>query len=115
MTQDLTLVIRFKDIEHDDDVHSHLDRRFRQLSHDFPEASHLEIHLETDADDVSAHALARGKNVDLAAKAVASGVRAAGEAALDKLQRELRRGHDKRIFRMRREARRGSDRKRAAH
>ena len=113
MTQDMTLVIRFKDIEHDDDVHSQLERRFRQIAHDFPEASHFELSLSTEADDVSAHALARGKQLDLASHAAANGVRAAGELALDRLQRELRRGHDKRIFGQRRSERLKQVRRRA--
>ena len=114
MTQDSTLVIRFKDIEHDDDVHSHLERRLRQIAEDFPEASHCELSLSADSIDINAHAHASGKRIDLAAHAATQDVRAAGELALDKLTRELRREHDKRIFGRRREARREQDRRRAS-
>jgi ribosome-associated translation inhibitor RaiA len=114
MTEDATLVIRFKDIEHDDDVHSHLESRLRQIAYDFPEASHCELSLTADALDITAHAQARGKRLDLASHAVTQDVRAAGERALDKLQRELRREHDKRIFGRRREARRDQERRRTA-
>ncbi len=114
MPQDATLVIRFKDIEHDDDVHSHLESRLRQLTHDFPEAAHYELSLSAQATDVAALVQARGRRIDLAAHAVTQDARAAGELALDKLQRELRREHDKRIFSRRREARRDQERRRTA-
>ena len=65
MTEDATLVIRFKDIEHDDDVHAHLERRLRQITHDFPEASHCELSLTANSIDVSAHALSGGNQQKL--------------------------------------------------
>ena len=77
----------------------------------------LEIaHVAYTADsiDISAHAHASGKRLDLAAHAVTQDVRKAGEIALEKLQRELRREHDKRIFARRREARRDQERRRTA-
>ena len=49
-----------------------------------------------------------GKNTDAAAHAAAGEVRQAGERALDKLERELRRHHDKKIFGQRREAQKKS-------
>jgi ribosome-associated translation inhibitor RaiA len=112
MTQDVTLVIRFKEIEHDDDVHADLERRLRHLTETFPETSHCELSLTADGLDISAHAQARGRGIDLASHASAQEARAAGEAAIDKLERELRREHDKRIFSRRREARRDQDRRR---
>ena len=114
MTEEATLVLRFKDIEHDDDVHSHLESRLRQIAYDFPEASHCELSLTADSLDITAQAHARGKRLDLAAHAVTQDVRTAGEIALEKLQRELRREHDKRIFSRRREARRDQERRRTA-
>ena len=113
MNQDATLVIRFKDIEHDEDVQAHLERRLRQIAQDFPEASHCELSLSADAMDVAAHAHLSGKRLDLAAHATTGDARASGDSALDKLQRELRRQHDKRIFSRRREARREQGRRRA--
>lgn len=106
MTQDLNLVIRFKDIEHDEDVQNHLERRLRHISDEFPEANHYELSLRLEADEVQAHAHVNGRGIDLASHASASAVRIAGEVALDKLERELRRKHDKTIFTQRRSARR---------
>lgn len=108
MTQDLNLVIRFKDIDHDDAVQDHLERRIRHISEEFPEANHYELSLSLDADKVQAHAHVAGRRIDLASHATASAVRTAGEVALDKLERELRRKHDKSIFSQRRTARRAS-------
>ena len=106
MTQDLNLVIRFKDLEHDEDVQSHLESRLRHLAEEFPEAQHYELSLQPDTRDVEAHAHVNGRRIDLASSAKASEARAAGDSAIDKLERELRRLHDKRIFSQRREARR---------
>ena len=114
MPENTTLVVRFKDIEHDDDVHSHLESRLRQIAEEFPEAAHCELHLSANATEIAALVHVSGKRIDLAAHAATQDPRTAGEFALDKLQRELRREHDKRIFGRRREARRDQERRRAA-
>lgn len=111
MHQDAQVVIRFKNIEQDDAVRSHLEQRLRQISHEFPETSRCELSLSADSADITAHAHASGKQLDLAAHAARENVRAAGEVALDKLVRELRRQHDKRIFARRRAARRNPGRR----
>jgi ribosome-associated translation inhibitor RaiA len=113
MTQDATVVIRFKDIEHDEDVHDHLERRLRRITETFPEATHCELSLVADAIEVSAHAHASGKRFDLAARAATQDTRAAGELAIGRLERELRREHDKRIFARRRTAQRDQARRRS--
>lgn len=113
MTQELTITIRFKDIEHDDATHDELERRLRHLAETFPETTHCELGLSTDALDIRAHVLVRGRGIDLAAHAAARDPRAAGDAAIDKLERELRKVHDKRIFSRRRSARSSDTRRRA--
>ena len=115
MTLDATLVIRFKGTQRDfsHSARSSLESRFRQLSDHFPEASHCELHLTPDHLEFAAVAHSRGKGTDLAAHASAGDPRTAGELAIEKLERELRREHDKRIFARRREARRDQERRRA--
>jgi len=113
MNQDAQVVIRFKNIEQDDEIRSHLQRRLQQISDDFPETSRCELNLLADSDQFTAHAHATGKRIDLAAHAASDNVRAAGESALGKLVRELRRHHDKQIFMRRRAARRDPVRREA--
>ncbi|MCZ6462717.1 MAG: HPF/RaiA family ribosome-associated protein [Proteobacteria bacterium] len=106
MAQAPTVSIRFKDLEPDDDLREILEKRCRHLSGEFPELNSFEITLSPNATEISAHAHVTGKDTDAASHANAEDVRQAGERALHKLERELRRGHDKRIFGQRREAQR---------
>jgi ribosome-associated translation inhibitor RaiA len=105
-----TVVIRFKDIEADEELRNLLGKRCLSISEDFPETTHYELSLSLDSSEVSAHAHVSGRGIDLAAHASAEDTRTSGEAALDKLQRELRREHDKRIFGHRRSARKANRR-----
>jgi ribosome-associated translation inhibitor RaiA len=104
MTDAVSVVIRFKDVENDDEVREVLQRRCDHLAAEFPELTKLELTLGASAARVAAHAHATGKSTDAAASADAPDSRQAGERALEKLERELRRVHDKRIFGRRREA-----------
>lgn len=101
---DASVAIRFKDVENDDEVRSLLERKCDRIVAEFPEISRLELSLGQNAGDVEAQAHATGKGTDAAARAACEDTRRAGERALEKLERELRREHDKRIFQHRREA-----------
>lgn len=107
MTQALSVVIRFKDVENDEEVRDLLDERCRRLSNEFPETARYELTIDQSSTELAAHAHVTGKGLDAAAHASGSDARQAGERALDKLERELRRVHDKRIFTHRREAQKG--------
>jgi ribosome-associated translation inhibitor RaiA len=106
MAQDADVIVRFKDFATNDEIKGILEARCRHLAQEFPETSHYELTLSLDADDVSAHAHVTGRRTQVAAHAKSDDLRQAGERALDKLERELRREHDKRIFAPRREAQR---------
>jgi len=114
MANQTTVVIRFKDLDTSEsannapiqDVRDHLEERCRHLSQTFPETSHYELSIAHDAKSVIAHALVRGKGIDLASHAETNDMRAAAELALERLGRELRREHDTRIFAHRRQAQR---------
>jgi len=96
--------ISFKDVEHDDAVRDELERRCEALAAEFPETTRFELHLTSTSPQVHARAHVTGKDVDAAAGATGPDARQAGQLALDKLERELRRHHDKKIFAHRREA-----------
>lgn len=101
-TREGMVAIRFKDVDHDAAVDEALENRCHALAGEFPETTHFEIALGVDAGQVSAHAHVSGKNTQFAAHASAPDARRAAESALDKLERELRRHHDKTIFSARR-------------
>ena len=110
MAQDAGVIVRFKDFANNLEVREILEARCHHLAEEFPETSHYELTLSLDSDDVSAHAHVSGKHTQFASHASASDMRQAGELAIDKLERELRREHDKRIFAPRREAQRARKR-----
>jgi len=106
MAADATVIVHFRDVERSDELHEAIEKRCLQLAEEFRETKQFEISLAPDSNDVSAHAKVTGKNTSVAAHANAPEARQAADAALDRLERELRSRHDKRIFTPRREARR---------
>ena len=109
-TTQATVIVHFKGLqkglEQRDELQEAVDKRCRHLAEEFPETDRFEVSIGAEANDLTAHAKATGKNTSVSSHASAPEPRAAAEAALDRLERELRRVHDKRIFAPRREARR---------
>ena len=106
MAGDSNLVIHLKDVEHDDELREALEKRCNHLAEEFHETDRYELTLTPERNEISAHAKVIGKKTSVASHATAPEARQAAESALDRLERELRKDHDKRIFRPRREARR---------
>ena len=106
MTRRTDVVIHFKDISTDEELRESLELRCRRLAEEFQEVVRVEISLYEDGAGFGAHGHATGKGTDVATHAVASETHPAADQVLDKLERQLRRSHDKRIFSQRREAQR---------
>ena len=105
MTNETSVAIHFKDLETDHDVRDHLSARCQHLASEFPETDRYELTLEGDPISVEAHGHVTGKKTRVAAPIKgAVNPRDAGDQVLDKLERELRKEHDKRIFSPRRKA-----------
>jgi ribosome-associated translation inhibitor RaiA len=105
MASDTRVEIHFKDLEQDDDVREHLHDRCTHLAEEFPETTDFELTLQESALAIECHAHVSGKRTSIAAHSNgAETPRQAGDQALDKVERELRKAHDKRIFTPRREA-----------
>lgn len=102
--REASVVIHFNHMSTDDDVRKHLQERCDHIATEFPETAHYELSLTPDAGEIRADAHASGRGTHIAAHASHENLRQAGEMALNKLERELRRHHDKRIFGRRREA-----------
>jgi ribosome-associated translation inhibitor RaiA len=106
MAEDATVIVHFKDVDRDDELHDLLEKRCEHLAAEFPETSRYELSITPVNNDINVHARVSGKNTSIASHAAASQARQAAETALDRLERELRKDHDKRIFTPRRAAKR---------
>ena len=106
MAEDATVIVHFRDVERNDGLYESLENRCEHLAAEFHETRHYEISITPDNNEISVHAKVTGKNTSIAAHATAPEARRAAETALDRLERELRRDHDKRIFAPRRAAKR---------
>lgn len=113
MNQRLNVVTTFKDLRNDDDVRDAIDRRCEHLAREFPEISRVEITIAEDGAGITVHGHVTGKSRDVGAHAEASEAGPAADRVLDKIERQLRTLHDKRIFAQRRDAQRDPPKKRS--
>lgn len=113
MTQGPIVVIHFKDVPADERLRESVEKRCRQLAEEFREASRFELSLSPDGAGFVANGHVTGKSTDLATQAAASALTPATDQLLDKVERQLRRLHDKRIFAQRREAQKDPPKRKA--
>ena len=106
MSRNPSVVLHFRDVEVDDTVRESVHRRCDHLADEFHEVNRFELTISENGAGFSVHGHATGKNTDVATHADAGAARVASDQVLDKIERQLRREHDKRIFSRRREARR---------
>jgi ribosome-associated translation inhibitor RaiA len=105
MNQEIQVLIHFNDIPVNHSVREHIEARCKHLADEFPEAINFEVHLTGDFESAQCHGHVSGKRTHAAAHVEqANNLRHAGDLMLDKVERELRREHDKRIFGPRRQA-----------
>lgn len=114
MSQSSKVVTNFKDLPHDDAVQESIERRGEHLAEEFREISRIEFTLAEEGGDIAVHGHVTGKHRDVGAQAQASEAGPAAEKVFDKLARQLRTLHDKRIFTQRRDAQRDPPKKRTA-
>ena len=112
MSRSPSVVLHFRDLEIDDMVRESVQRRCDHLADEFHEVSRFELTITENGAGFIVHGHATGKNTDVATHAEAEAVRPASDQVLDKIERQLRRVHDKRIFSRRREAQRDSPKRR---
>lgn len=111
MTQVPAVEVRFKDLHPDESLRERVERRCRELAEDFPETTHIEITFAPEGDEFSAHGHVLGKRTEAATSATASELFPAADRLFERLVKQLRRSHDKRIFVQRRDAQRNSPKK----
>jgi ribosomal subunit interface protein len=112
MSQSASVVVHFRDVEIDEAVREVVQRRCDHLADEFHEVSRFELTIAENGAGFTVHGHATGKNTDVATHADAEAVRTASDQVLDKIERHLRKVHDKRIFARRREAQRDPPKRR---
>jgi ribosomal subunit interface protein len=111
MSANPAVVITFKDLAVNEALRETLEKRCQALTNEFPEVTRVELTLNPDGDDHSAHGHATGKDTEVATRATAAEVGVAADQVLDKLKQKLRRSHDKKIFARRRQAKQSHPRR----
>jgi len=106
MSRSPSVVLHFRDLDIDETVRDLVHRRCDHLADEFHEVSRFELTISENGACFIVHGHATGKHTDVATHAEAEAARAASDQVLDKIERQLRRVHDKRIFARRREAQR---------
>jgi ribosomal subunit interface protein len=107
MTNNPSVVIHFsKEIEQDEPLREFIHKKSEHLGSEFHEVSKIEISLAPNGAGFIANGHVTGKGTDLATQGKASELTPAVDAVFDKVERQLRKLHDKRIFAQRREAQR---------
>ena len=114
MSQRASVVINFKDLPHDEALRAVIERDALHLADEFREVGRIEITLSEDAGNVTAHGHVTGRKRDVGAQAEAEQARPAADRVFDRLERQLRTLHDKRLYSQRRGARRDPPKKRSA-
>ena len=114
MTQSPTVIVHSKDlaVELEESVKNSIERRCEHLAEAFREVTRFEITFNGAGAGYDVHGHATGKNTDVATHAKASDPGPAADMVLDKIEKQLRRVHDKRIFSQRREAQRDPPKRR---
>jgi len=112
MTQSPEVLVHAKDVELEDRVREAIERRCEQLADEFREATRFEISISEDGAGFQVQGHATGKNTDVATHANATEPGPAADLMLDKIAKQLRKLHDKRIFAQRRDAQRDPPKRR---
>jgi ribosome-associated translation inhibitor RaiA len=106
MVQEPPVVVHFREIPNSEKVRRSIEARCENLASEFEEVKRFEITFTPLGAEVAAKGQATGKNTNIATQASGKNVRAAADQVIERIERQLRKIHDKRIFAQRREAQR---------
>jgi ribosomal subunit interface protein len=100
------VVVHFKEVPSSQKIRDAIEARCEHFTAEFQEVMRFEITFSPLGAEVEAHGHATGKNTNVATQASGKSLRAAADQVLEKIERQLRKIHDKRIYAQRREAQR---------
>jgi ribosomal subunit interface protein len=101
-----SVVIHFKEVEQDEPLREFIQKKSQHLADEFHEVSKIEISVAPNGVGFVANGHVTGKATDIATQVEATDVAPAIDSVFEKVERQLRKSHDKRIFAQRREAQR---------
>ena len=113
MAERPTVVTTFKDIPVNESVRDLIEKRCEHIAEEFHEIHRMEVSLSEDGQGYTAHGHFPCNGHDVGAQAGASDLGPTADKLLDKIERQLRTHHDKRIFSQRRDAQKDPPKKRA--
>jgi ribosome-associated translation inhibitor RaiA len=102
---DAVVAVHFKDMSVIDSVRELVEGRCTELADEFPELTHVQVTLTPDGSGHHASIHVTGKRTEVASHAQAPEAGHAADRVLDQVRHQLRRSHDKHIYRQRRRAR----------
>lgn len=118
MSKSPAVIVHARDLdldpELDESVRNSIERRCQQLADEFHEVERFELTITEAGTGFNVHGHATGKHTDVATHAEASEPGPAADRVLDRIEKQLRRVHDKRIFSQRRDAQRDPPKKRSS-
>lgn len=102
------VVIHLRKVETDqiETLHEVIEKRCGHLAQEFREVGRFEVTIFEQGAGFEAHGHVTGRRTDFGTHARAAVPREAADQVLDKLEQQLRRAHEKRIYLQRREAQR---------
>ena len=103
-----TVVISFKDLETDETLRETVEKRCRTLASEFPKSTRYEITISPEGSGHVTHARVSGGSIHLDTHGSAIEMGLAADKALEKVEHQLRRIHDKRLFARRRAAKKAN-------
>jgi ribosome-associated translation inhibitor RaiA len=112
MSERPAVLVHSKDLELEERVRTSIEKRCANLAEEFREVARFELSFEANGAGFIVHGHATGKNTDVASHAEASEPGPAADRVLEKIERSLRKQHDKRIFAQRRDAQRDPPKRR---
>ncbi|MFI5315862.1 MAG: HPF/RaiA family ribosome-associated protein [Myxococcota bacterium] len=100
--------MNFRDTPHAPELQSECEGLAQGLRDEFPETTRVEVTVGHDRDEYEAHVHVTGKDIDLAARArTRESLVVAAREAFQRAHAQLRKHHDKAIFKHRRDGHRG--------
>ena len=96
--------MNFRDTPHSEVIQSECEGLAQGLRDEFPETTRVEVTVGHERDEFEAHVHVTGKDIDLAARAkTRESLVVAAREAFHRLHAQLRKHHDKAIFKSRRD------------
>ena len=118
MSERPNVIVHARDLnlepELDERIRGHIEKRCRALAEEFHEVAQFELTLELAGAGYQVHGHATGKNTDVATQAEATDPGPAVDKVIEKIAKQLRRHHDKRIFTRRRDAQKDPPKRRTS-